>query len=382
MSSMKIGIITILKVGNYGAELQAYATQAILKILGYDAEIIDYLFYKNPDFIPEKSSNPSFKHPLKVSIKEFLYPIIHNIRICLSNANPIERNSRFEQFHKDNTSTSPTFRNYRELQQNCPEYDAYLTGSDQVWNPGIYSSLEPYLLSFAPKDARRIAYASSFGVNVLPQNTHNFYADRLKRYTAIGVREKDAINMIKKLTGQDAVWVLDPTLLLTKEQWLDVANPIAGFSKEAFILVYELTSCPYIMHLAHRIAAKRNIRIIRICKDAVPVEKDENILNITDAGPAEFLWLFDKAAVIITNSFHGTAFAINFNKEFYTVVSAYKKNNSRQKSLLSMFNLSDRLIQEGEPVSDFSVPNFTNVNQIMTQKRLESINFLIKAING
>ena len=136
------------------------------------------------------------------------------------------------------------------------------------------------------------------------------------------------------------------------------------------------------MNLAHRIAAKRSMRIIRICKDAAPVEKDGNILNITDAGPAEFLWLFNKASVIITNSFHGTAFAINFNKEFYTVVSAHKKNNSRQQSLLSMFDLSDRLVPEGAPVSDFSSPDFTLVNQIMTQKRLESVNFLTTAING
>ena len=379
---MKIGIITILKVGNYGAELQAYATQAVLNRLGYDAEIIDYLFYKNPDFRPEKNSKPSFKHPLKVTLKEFLYPIISKFRIGLSNAKSKERNSRFEQFHRDNTSTSPTFRNYSELKQNCPEYDVYITGSDQVWNPGIYSSLEPFLLSFAPKHARRIAYASSFGVNILPQDTHNFYADRLKRYTAIGVREKDAIHMIKGLTGQDATWVLDPTLLLKKEQWLEVAKPITGFTRDKFILVYELTSCSYIMHLARRIAAKRNIRIIRICKDAAPVEKDGDILNIIDAGPAEFLWLFNNASVIITNSFHGTAFAINFNKEFYTVVSSHKKNNSRQKSLLYMFHMSDRLIQEGPPVSVFSVPDFTNVNQIMTQKRLESINFLITAING
>ena len=379
---MKIGIITILKVGNYGAELQAYATQAVLKSLGYDAEIIDYLFYKNPDFKPEKSSKPSFQHPLKVSIKEFLYPIIVKIRIGLSKAKPNERNSRFEQFHKDHTSTSPTFRNYKELQLNCPEYDVYLTGSDQVWNPGIYSSLEPYLLSFAPRYARRIAYASSFGVNVIPQVACDFYASRLKKYAAIGVREENAVHMIKGLTGQDATWVLDPTLLLSKEQWLEVANPVAGFTNDEFVLVYELTSCSYIMHLAHRIAAKRSMRIIRICKDAAPVEKDGNILNITDAGPAEFLWLFNKASVIITNSFHGTAFAINFNKEFYTVVSAHKKNNSRQQSLLSMFDLSDRLVPEGAPVSDFSSPDFTLVNQIMTQKRLESVNFLTTAING
>lgn len=119
---------------------------------------------------------------------------------------------------------------------------------------------------------------------------------------------------------------------------------------------------------------------MRICKDAVAIEKDGSILNITDAGPAEFLWLFDNASAIVTNSFHGSAFAINFNKPFYTIIPARKQNNSRQISLLSLFGLSNRLLLEGAELPDFSEIDFTLPNSILDRERLSSTHFLTTAL--
>lgn len=134
----KIGIITILKVNNYGAELQAYATQATLNKMGYDAEIIDYLFYKNPMAKHTRGSRTEFSHSVKKRFAEWLYPLIHK-----PSANKT-RTIRFESFHKHNTRLSPTYRCAEELYDAKMPYDVYMVGSDQVWNPGSYTSLRPY----------------------------------------------------------------------------------------------------------------------------------------------------------------------------------------------------------------------------------------------
>lgn len=380
---MKIGIITILKVNNYGAELQAYATQAFLKALGHDAEIIDYLFYKHPHHKRTALSSPLFRFNAKKRVAENLYPLIGKIKSLTNRAKAKERERKFESFHEAHTSLSRTYRSLDELYGADFDYDIFLTGSDQVWNPGIYSSIAPYFLDFAPDGKRRIAYASSFGVSAIPQNCIDRYKTYLQKYSAIGVREKDAVEIVNSISGQQAQWVLDPTLLLTADDWRKVAGA-TDLPSDDFVLVYELTPCSYIMELSRFIARKRNLKIVRICKDASPVEKDTSILNITDAGPAEFLFLFDKASFVVTNSFHGTAFSINFNKPFFTVLPNRKQNNSRQRSLLNLLGISDRCLIEGceFPAETSFELDFSPVNRALNAERKNSRNFIARSING
>lgn len=377
---MKIGIITIVKVGNYGAELQAYATQAFLKKLGFEAEIIDYLYYKNPDFIWEPTSRASFKLPLVHRLKERLFPLVTKFADIRYSQERKKRNQKFALFHNINTSFSSTFHNFHELKKSTPIYDVYLTGSDQVWNPWNDTSLEPYLLTFAPDEAKRIAFASSFGVEKIPEFAYPFYKSRLAKYDVIGVREKNAVALVKEITGTDAELVLDPTLMLSHQHWQSICSATDISIESGFVLIYELTPCAYIKHIATAWARQLKRPLVRICKNAVAIEKDGSILNITDAGPAEFLWLFDNASAIVTNSFHGSAFAINFNKPFYTIIPARKQNNSRQISLLSLFGLSDRLLLEGAELPDFSEIDFTLPNSILDRERLSSTHFLTTAL--
>lgn len=378
----KVGIITILKTNNYGAELQAYATQAVLNKIGYDAEIIDYLFYKNPEHIKTKASKPSFNHGLKKRLAEILYPLIAKFKIGSNNNNSKNRDKRFKNFHVDNTAMSPTYRSMDELYASKKEYDVYMVGSDQVWNPGIYSSLMPYMLTFAPKGKKRVAYASSFGVSSIPQEFQWLYKEYLPQFSSIGVREKNAVDMVRELSGKEATWVLDPTLLLNKEDWMKVAKQSYG-EKRNYILLYELTPCPYILELAKYFREKKGMEIIRICKNASIEDNDSTILNIADAGPAEFIDLFANAGMVITNSFHGTVFSINFGKDFYTVTPLRKQNNSRQQSILGLFSLNDRLLLEGTDINLISrTPiDYNTVNCTLEQEREKSINYLKNAID-
>lgn len=378
----KIGIVTILKVNNYGAELQAFATQFALKRMGYQAEIIDYLFYKNRGFRPTKRSAPLFDFSWKKRLAEKLYPVIERIKGLPYRKARKRREKRFDSFHRENTSFSEQFRTIDALYDTDLGYDVYLTGSDQVWNPGIYSSLAPYFLDFAPKGARRIAYAASFGVSQIPEYARERYREFLSCYNAIGVREKTAVGMVRDIAGKDAQWVLDPTFLLTRGEWSKVARPV-DLPAEKFILIYELTPCAYIRRLAEHLREKTGMPIVRICKSAAKESRDSQTTDIVDAGPAEFLYLFSKATAIVTNSFHGTAFSINFGKPFYTITPQRKANNSRQRSLLELFGLQNRLLEEDAPFLDIAdLPiDYIAVNQTLESERAKSISFLKNAID-
>lgn len=380
----KVGIITIARVNNYGAELQAYATQEALRKQGYDAEIIDYLFYKNKGHKRTKASRPTFKMPLKKHLAEWLYPKRARLKALLQRNKLMEvRAKNFEKFHQANTHFSKTYHSYDELLNAQQEYEAYIVGSDQVWNPGVYSSLDPYFLKFAPKGKRKLSYASSIGLSELPAHTHSYYHEALNGLDAISVREEQAVDLVKQVSGKDAQWVLDPTLLLNAEEWQKVAKMPQGMPQK-YILLYELTPCPYLKTLAKHIAEIKGCKVVRITKDANREEPDDEVINVMDAGPAEFLGLFHNAEFVVTNSFHGTAFSINFNRPFYVVTPARKKNNSRQQSILQLFGLTDRLLLEDTPLSDEErLPiQFEQVNAKLEEQRQLSMNYLTSNIDG
>lgn len=376
---MKIGIITILRVNNYGAELQAYATQKALQLLGYQAEIIDYLFYKNPAHIKTALSAPTVKASLIKRIKEFLFPLITKWKAKNSRANAL-RNTRFEAFHGTHTRTSKQYRSYDELKIAELDYDVLISGSDQVWNPGNHTSLDPYFLFFASKAAKKIAYASSFGVSQIPAGARSYYARALSKYNAIGVREDTAVELVRDLSGKEAQLVLDPTLLLTPEEWLKVATPVERCPDSPFLLIYELGNIPYIKQFALHVAKQTGMRIVRLCQSASPEGSDKDIVNITDAGPSEFLYLFNKATLILTNSFHGTAFSLNFGKQFYTIIPAAKNNNARQKSILKLCKCEDRSIEENSPYPELIEYDIKTVQDILHIERAKSFSFIKEAI--
>lgn len=374
---MRIGIITILKVNNYGAELQAYATQAAIKKLGVDAEIIDYLFYKHPKHIKTTLSRPLFNFSCKKRLAEYLFPIISKIKEWGSKDTKLRR-SRFEKFHDINTTQSRTFRTLDDLYSGCPDYDIYIVGSDQVWNPGIYTSLKPYFLDFAPKGKRKVAYASSFGIGKLPENVKGTYRNFLRSFDAIGAREKSGVKIISDL-GLKAENVLDPTLLLNGDEWRKVNTQYNGLP-ERYVAVYELASSPYLRKVATEVSKSLGLPIVRICGSTKT--DDKNAININDAGPAEFLSIIQNADFVVTDSFHGTAFSINFQKPFFTITPDRKDNNSRQADLLTMLGITNRILKENDPIPSAISLNFSKVNKLLEAERFKSINFLSTAIYG
>lgn len=378
----KVGIITILKVNNYGAELQSYALQRKLNLMGYDAEIIDYLYYKHPKHKREALSKPFYHYSLKNKIKEFALAIKNRLLRMRDTSAYSIREKKFEDFHTTyNQLSSTCYTRMSQLYNNPPEYDIYCVGSDQVWNPRCYTNIEPYFLTFAPRNAKRISYASSFGTSTIPNSAINKYKELILGLDNIGVRESSGEKLINSLTGRSAKVVLDPTLLLTDSQWRAVEKPVKNVEGK-YVLVYELQHLTNIMQIAKDTAKKNNWGIVRVCKDVFDKRIEDNVINITDAGPSEFVWLIDHASFIVTNSFHGTAFSVNFNKPFYCVLRRGKGNNSRQVDFLKACGLLGRVNYDGERLPDTQSVSiaFNEVNEQLDKMRLESCDYLSKSI--
>lgn len=177
--------------------------------------------------------------------------------------------------------------------------------------------------------------------------------------------------------------VLDPTLLLTAEEWAEVERPLEGLP-HGFVLVYELRHEDTIDTLASVVSAELKVPIVRLRANISTNKSKHGIIDIADAGPAEFLFLFRKASFVVTNSFHGTAFSINFNKPFYTVIDRKRGNNSRQLDLIGRCGLNSQIAYEGEPLpKDISLTiNFEEANSALKEMRRESVSYLTDAVNG
>lgn len=347
---MKIGIITICKVNNYGAELQAFATQKKLEQMGFETEIIDYIYYKNWRFRDTHKSAPfialSLKEKIMYWIKyRFINRLGETVLPTISSSNRKRRKNYLDFFKLE--KFSPSYYSMDELYANYPKYDVYVVGSDQVWNPSASSSIEPYFLTFASKGSKKIAYASSFGVSEINPALQNRYRELLNNINFISVREKNGVDLVRQLTGKVAKHVVDPTLLLNKEQWSPFMKPIESIASK-YILIYELLPSEHLVRLARKFADKLQIPIYCLCKRGYAITHHQGTSNLVEAGPSEFIWLIAHATYVITNSFHGTAFSVNFGTPFYSVLNKQRKNNSRITSLLSSIGLENRIIYEDE----------------------------------
>lgn len=347
---MKIGIITICKVNNYGAELQAFATQKKLEQMGFKAEIIDYIYYKNWRFKDTPKSAPFIALNLKGKtmywIKyRFINRLVEIVLPTISSSNRKRRKNYLDFFKLE--KFSPSYYSMDELYANYPKYDVYVVGSDQVWNPSASSSIEPYFLTFSPKGSKKISYASSFGVSEINPALQNRYRELLNNIDFISVREKSGVDLVRQLTGKVAKHVVDPTLLLNKEQWSPFMKSIESIASK-YILIYELLPSEHLVRLARKFADKLQIPIYCLCKRGYAITHHQGTSNLVEAGPSEFIWLIAHATYVITNSFHGTAFSVNFGTPFYSVLNKQRKNNSRITSLLSSIGLENRIIYEDE----------------------------------
>lgn len=308
---MKIGIYTVHIVHNYGAQLQAYATYRFLQHICLDSEI---------EFVNVVTSRPKF-----------------NIRCFIKNLFPSfwVRLIKFKKFH----NLIPQSRRItpKQLFHNPIDYDLHITGSDQIWN--VSAGMRDYPVYFLPfiNEKPKISLASSFGVSDIPENIKIDVKKYLSSFDSLSVRESDGVKILKELE-LDAKQILDPTFWVNRDEWDKLAGDVP-IIKGHYIVAYGFevgSNIPQIF--INKVKETYNLPVIGF--DAARSFSYDRTYNI--GGPKEFLNIFKYATVVITGSFHGTAFSIIFRKDFYVLPHSIR--NSRMESLLNLFNLSNRMV--------------------------------------
>lgn len=391
---IKIGIVTFVKADNYGAELQAYALQKKLNMMGYDAEVLDLEKEQGVMSSSKKNIYISLKNRIRYygfwrGCNKFIQAVLETLSERQANKNNQEqikaKHKIFEHFFENKIKHSPEYIKLNDLANKNLPYDIYIAGSDQIWNYMQTNRLDVFFLKFANRfHARKISYAASFSVPSIPKDLENVYKPLIENLDAISVRENNALEIISKLSRKNAVQVLDPTLLLNRSEWVnDVAKPNYLPNLNKVVVIYTLSGSKYIYELAKGIAKKLDANVVNIKNGFSRVKGDDGIIHIMDAGPQEFISLLNKAVYVITDSFHGTAFSINFNIPFTTLLNPVSNINSRALSLLEMCKLTSRMIYDdgNNAFPKTLTVDFTEANYILSAWRKKSIDYLITNIH-
>lgn len=379
---MNIGIITFHEVNNYGAILQAVALQIKLEMFG-KSQIINYL----PDIETTIFTSVTQNGVMDKQISNIMLSLLSdNNKTDINNIfDPIERVCKFRNFIEKYFNLTKPY-SYKELMSNrMKEFDVYVSGSDQIWNPRL-ANMDPVFFSYyAPANAKKISYASSTGDYAFNDEQKLMIKKYLSNFSYISTREESTVDILKNITGKEVELVLDPTLLLNKKEWKENFN-ITKDIKEPYMLVYSMSRESNIFEIAYSIAKKKGLKIynIRNWESSADFIRNREYFDkfFANAGPDDFLNLFYNASFVVTDSFHGSIFSINFNKPFIAIKP--KLGGGRLTSILKMLHLENRLVYSLEELNkfnnDFDI-DYESVNNILNNQREKSMTFLEKALN-
>lgn len=326
----KVGIVTFHQAPNFGAVLQAYALQRYLMRIGIDNEIVDYisaplLAVYRPFFAGGRSRLYAIGKGL------FLYKVLKR------------RDKKFREFRRKFLVMSKSCNSREELIEIGKEYRYLISGSDQVWNPGCAGFDEAYFLTFT-EDSKKYSYAASVGVDRLPAEMSSAYYERLKGFRGVSIREESAERLLRDYLSVKPQVHIDPTLLLTKDEWISVAK-VPERDERPYILLYNVNRPIFDVDFAIRMAEEKNMELVYI--NDKPLRRDKRIHYVKALSPDEFIGYFSKASYVVTNSFHGAIFAIIFHKEIYVELNNSRGRNIRIEALFKMLKIMGRTIMSG-----------------------------------
>lgn len=360
----KAAIITLHRVYNYGSALQAYATQLIFEKAGFDSIIIDYI-------TPERT----FKRKLAALPPDVHFSVIKSVIYRIAKfISIIRKELTFGSFVRNKLNLSNKYITADDLEKDPPKADLYITGSDQTWNSFYNQGVDRgFFLDFLPDDSKRAAFVSSFGKEKLDDDEVDETKKMLNKYTAISVREDSAAQIIKNIGLAEPVQLIDPTLQIDKDEWSQIASK--RLIKERYLVLMLLyNEDNHATEYARRIADLKGLKLVKLSWE---LKKPQQVdVLYTHRSPSDFLSLFKYADFVVTNSFHGTAFAINFERQF--VVVPRSEFNTRIQSLLSLCGLEKRLVNTIDDAVDNSNQSidYRNVKNIIENERRKAICFV------
>lgn len=364
---MVINVITRHAPTNYGSLLQAIATQRVIMNLGHECRIINY--------IPKCETGVRMAiTQLEQKTKWRRNPIKKAIYLMVAEPKTLLMDRKFLAMRKKYLLMGPYCATTGELKKLYAEKkdEVFLTGSDQVWGPISTGHYDPtYFLDFVPKSSRKLAFAASFGKAIFDEQTLKEYAVLLKKYDSLAVRENVAVELLKKM-DISAKQVLDPTLLMDADAWSEYVKPMK--KPEKYVLVYQIHANSDLDHYAVKFAEKAELPLLRVSPLLHQARRSGKFVYCPDI--SGFLDLVKNAAYMVTDSFHGTAFAINFNTQFVEVLPN-TGTSSRNQSILEFTGLTNRIVRD---LNDFSYIDqeidFKEANEKIGISRIESIRIL------
>ena len=351
----KIGIVTIYDNTNYGNRLQNYAVQQVLRKNGFEnVETI-----KNIDCLNVKSS--VFEYGLR-KIKSISWRIKESADKSL-------RRKCFKEFNKNIIFS----KKYFSMLKNYNDFDYFIVGSDQVWNPTFKKLRDFQLLNFKT-DAKKVAFSASFGISKLPDENIEKTKNALSKFDYISVREDAGKTIINEIVKEKDVTVLvDPTMLLTAEEWGKLQKKPIQLKTDRYILTYFLGKLSDSRkEEINRIARENNCEVINLEPDSPYFQ----------SGPSEFLYLEKNAFAICTDSFHSCVFAILFNRPFiiFDREDSLTKMNSRIDTLVKKFNLKNRKFNNKITEENLN-HDYSEAYEILNMERQKANDFLKKALD-
>ena len=370
-------LVTWYDNDNHGNRLQHYAMQTILKSLGFKVDNLCCLHFRE--------SSSGIMYDLKIARRRFFaYLGVKRYRKFFNEQNNFKiRFKRFEEFSEKYIDGKIIVDFEEVLKSDKNQWNKYfkvIVGSDQVWNIQVIRKtkmLEYFYLSFVERE-KRVNYGPSFGYNYILDEHFDIHKKGLLGFDRLSCREQSGCELIKKITGLESQLVLDPTLILTIEQWRSISRKPSYNIPEHYIMTYFL-----------------GFKTSDELKAISSINSDLEIIEIHDRGdkehyltdPQEFIWLIDHADFICTDSFHGTVFSIKFKKDFISF-GKYKKGRllntfARMDNILSICGLSDRVYYPEKDIREISKSSidYSNVEERLKPIKDISIKYLCKCLD-
>jgi len=362
---LKIGILTFPNSISYGATLQMYALYRSVEKLGYDTEIINYF---NAYMKAENHVGDSV-HSFSKMAKKFAKKLMH-----------YKLYSNFKRFESCSFNMFPkrAFSDKKILNEVGKRYDAVICGSDQVWNPEITDGDLSYFLDFCCDKTKRISYAPSFGVDTLSEQFGIRVGKELEQFDSISVREQEGAEIVKCFSNRSAEIVSDPTFLLDRSDWESIEKEYDSTKKE-YILYYAVHQSDELFKKAKSFSKRTGIKLVVVGGNRIKNLKNNDPLleYAIDISPQEWLYLIHHAKYVITNSFHGTAFSLIYQKDFF--VGYVKNTNSRLSQIIRTTVMESRILGCGDEIIAKKA-DFTFAESAINQLRESSYRFLKNAL--
>ena len=372
----KVALLAPFRGANFGTILQAFALCKYLHDQGVDCEYIHYTSVRKSTFLERvlRKIRRIFSDLQQNNLVE--YKGIDDYSFM--NKTPYkEWQHIMDEFAKNHIPYSNILYNDLTIHQSNKVYDSFIVGSDQTWSIERNAQYALYFLPFVKKNKHLYSYATTF-----TKHHKNLILKYLPLFTLLSCRENTNADSLSRLLHKHVSYVLDPTMLLNKEQWGNLLEPVSGLPQK-YILVYALGERDIISKFAEHIAEQQNLPIYYILTRP---KYDAKVNVLSQLNPFQFLYVLSNASTIVTDSFHGTLFSINFEKDFYAFHKRKSddcalNDNDRMDELLSTFQLHDRLIKQNLPTTQTRV-DYEYVRTIVGDLRQQSYEFICKIIDS